>query len=131
MHSSTTLRALLALSFACAGCASRGGDGEMRVVGGPPVGDYMIVDPITMAAEYRLSFDGFGYVLRRNARELERGTYRSTGNRLSMVPEGGRCAGATSFWTWAWRDERLTINFFDGRCPALLQARGRIVLERR
>lgn len=126
-----TRNALIALALAGVACASTGGDGDMRVVGGPPVGDYVIVDPITPPAEYRLQFDGFGYVLRRNARELERGTYRSTGNRLSMVPEGGRCAGATSFWTWTWRDDRLTINFFDGRCAALLESRGRIVLERR
>ncbi len=123
--------ALVAAAVAGTACASGGNDGGMRVVGGPPVGDYVMVDPVTTPAEIRIDFDGFGYVLRRNARELERGTYRATGNRMSMVPEAGRCAGATSFWTWTWRDERLTLNFFDGRCPALLQARGRIVLERR
>jgi hypothetical protein len=113
------------------GCASREDDGELLVVGGPPVGDYLVVDPATPPTEVTLQFDGFGYVLRRNGRELERGSYRATGNRLSFVPEGGQCAGLLSFWNWTWGDERLTLNFFDGRCPALLGTRGRLVLSRR
>jgi len=122
---------MLVLALVGAGCASARGDGDVRVVGGPPVGDYVVIDPIDPPTEIRLEFDGFGYVLRRNGRELERGSYRSTGNRISMVPEGGQCAGLMSFWTWAWRDERLAIHFFDGRCPALLQSRTRFVLQRR
>lgn len=119
------------LALVGAACAHAGGDEGMTAVGGPPVGDYDIVDPINPPTEYRLALDGFSYVLRRNGREVERGSYRSTGGRISLVPEGGACAGIMSFWTWAWRDDRLTLQFFDGRCPALLQSRTRFLLAPR
>ena len=123
------------LVVAASACASGGSPGEedreYRVVGGPPVGDYLVVDPVTTPVEVRLSFDGFGYVMRRNSREMERGSYTAVGNRISMVPEGGACAGLMSHWTWVWADEQLTLRFSDGRCPALLQTRTVLRFRRR
>jgi hypothetical protein len=131
----TPLRWSALFVLAVSACASGGAPGDedeqFRVVGGPPVGDYLVVDPVTTPVEVRLSFDGFGYVMRRNGREMERGSYRSLGNRISLVPEGGGCAGLMSHWMWAWADEQLTLRFSDGRCPALLQTRTVLRLRRR
>ncbi|HSM36129.1 MAG TPA: hypothetical protein VK837_07025 [Longimicrobiales bacterium] len=122
--------AAVAVALIVAACAPRG-DREMRVVGGPPVGDYLVIDPSDPPARVTMEFHGYVYVLRRNGRELERGSYQSTGNRMSLVPEGGPCAGQVSYWTWLWRDEQLTLRFFDGRCAAIAGTRTRLLLVRR
>ena len=122
--------AAVAAALIAAACAPRG-DGEMRVVGGPPVGEYLVIDPSDPPARVTMEFHGFGYVLRRNGRELERGSYRSTGDRMSLVPEGGPCAGRVSYWTWLWRDDQLILRFFDGRCAAIAGTRTRLLLVRR